>query len=257
MPEAYGAAARSVSWWAMGARLPLLAGLTFLAIAIGLGTYAIADGIRDRGKNDVITVTGSAKRLITSDYIVWDVAVTSQQPTPVKASTELAGWTQRIHDFLLQAGTKPDELSVQPISTDTVSTDTSNGGNGHIVAYKLTRQFEVRSARVQQVAAVVEKSAKLLAAGIPIAAQPAQYVYTQLPSLRPQLLADATRDALARAKVLIGSTGGKLGSLRGVNVGVFQVTPPNSTQVSDYGVYDTSTLQKEVTAVVNVTFALG
>jgi hypothetical protein len=34
------------------------------------------------------------------------------------------------------------------------------------------------------------------------------------------------------------------------------VTAPNSTDVSDYGVYDTSTLRKDVTAVVNVTFAL-
>jgi hypothetical protein len=34
------------------------------------------------------------------------------------------------------------------------------------------------------------------------------------------------------------------------------VTSPNSTEVSDYGVYDTSTLRKDVTAVVNVTFAL-
>jgi uncharacterized protein len=41
-----------------------------------------------------------------------------------------------------------------------------------------------------------------------------------------------------------------------VNVGVFQVTSPNSTQVSDYGEYDTSTLEKDVTAVVNVTFSL-
>jgi hypothetical protein len=42
----------------------------------------------------------------------------------------------------------------------------------------------------------------------------------------------------------------------GFDVGVFQVTAPNSTDVSDYGVYDTSTLRKDVTAVVNVTFAL-
>ena len=41
-----------------------------------------------------------------------------------------------------------------------------------------------------------------------------------------------------------------------MDVGVFQVTTPNSTQVEDYSVFDTSTLEKDVTAVVNVTFAL-
>jgi uncharacterized protein len=81
-------------------------------------------------------------------------------------------------------------------------------------------------------------------------------VYTKLADLRPKLLADATKDALGRAKVLVDATGGKLGGLRDVNVGVFQITAPNSTEVSDYGVYDTSTLRKDVTAVVNVSFAL-
>jgi uncharacterized protein len=39
-------------------------------------------------------------------------------------------------------------------------------------------------------------------------------------------------------------------------VGVFQVTAPNSAEVEDYGVYDTSTRVKDVSAVVNVTFAI-
>ena len=70
------------------------------------------------------------------------------------------------------------------------------------------------------------------------------------------LLAQATKDAQERARVLTDATGAHLGKLRGVDVGVFQVTSPNSTQVSDYGAYDTSTFEKDVTAVVNVTFSL-
>ncbi len=41
-----------------------------------------------------------------------------------------------------------------------------------------------------------------------------------------------------------------------MDVGVFHVTSPNSTEVGDYGVYDISTRTKDVTAVVNVTLAL-
>ena len=70
--------------------------------------------------------------------------------------------------------------------------------------------------------------------------------------------AQAVKSAeLARAKVLVGATGDHLGKLREVDVGVFQVTSPNSTDVSDYGEYDTSTLKKDVTAVVNVNIALS
>jgi len=237
-------------------RFPLLVGSALLAAAIFAGSVSIASGIRDRGRNDVITVTGSAKQRITSDYAIWDVSVTSQNASAAKAAEELAGWTAALRSFLLSHAVHPNELTVQPVSTQTV-TSSSNGYSNQVVGYQLTRTFEVRSNRVQAVADVAESSAQLLAQGIPLSAQPLRYVYTKLASLRPKLLEAATKDAQQRGEVLVGATGGTLGGLRAVNVGVFQVTSPNSTEVSDYGVYDTSTLQKDVTAVVNVTFALG
>jgi len=234
------------------ARLPLFAGLTLIALALGLGSYAIADGIRNRNQNNVITVTGSAKQRIVSDYVIWDVSVTSQQASAAAAAKELAGWTDRTSAFLRQAGALASEITVQPVSTSTVTNQ-----QGAVTAYSLTRNFEVRSSRVQAIAALAEQSSQLLAEGIPLTAQPLQYVYTKLAALRPRLVAAAAKDAQSRARVLIAATGGHLGQLRSVNVGVFQVTSPNSTEVTDYGVYDTSTLQKDVTAVVNVTFALS
>jgi len=74
--------------------------------------------------------------------------------------------------------------------------------------------------------------------------------------LRPQLVAAALRDAKRRAEAVASAGDSTIGGLRTVDVGVFQVTSPNSTEVSDYGEYDTSTLRKDVTAVVNATFAL-
>jgi len=83
----------------------------------------------------------------------------------------------------------------------------------------------------------------------------------------------AVRRSLALAAVGFGAfaVAGFLASLRSpdatpttamivafvAGIGGFQVTSPNSTEVSDYGVYDTSTLGKDVTAVVNVTFSLS
>ncbi len=232
-------------------RLPLLAGLALLAIAFVIGSLAIGHGIRDRNRNDVIIVTGSDKKRIVSDYVVWNLSITSQQASATEAAKELAGWTTKIRSFLDGEGVKAGELTVQPIATNTVSRQ------GRITAFRLTRSFEIRSARVQAVTGVADHSSALLAQGIPLAADSPQYLYTKLPTLRPQLLAEATKDAQNRARVIVKATDSHLGSLRGVDVGVFQVTSPNSTEVEDYGVYDTSTLEKDVTAVVNVTFGVG
>jgi uncharacterized protein len=234
----------------MGERLSILGGLALLAVAFVIGSVAIGHGIRDKNRNDVISVTGSAKKRIQSDYIVWNLAVTSQQPSAPAAARELAGWTGKIRSFLTGAGVKPEEVSVQPISTETVSR------KGRVTSFRLTRSFEIRSPRVGDITNVADRSSQLLGQGIPLQADAPQYVYTKLPTLRPELLAEATRDARDRARVIVDATGSHLGKLRRVSVGVFQITSPNSTEVADYGVYDTSTLDKDVTAVVNVTFAL-
>lgn len=232
-------------------RIPLLAGLALLAIAFVIGAFAIGHGIRDKNRNDVISVTGSAKKRIVSNYVVWTFSVTSQQPSAPEAAKELAGWTSKVRSFLTDEGVEAGEISVQPISTETISR------RGKVQTYVLTRSFEIRSPRVQEVTDVADHSSRLIAQGIPLSADPPQYVYTKLPTLRPQLLAEATKDARNRAKVIVEATGAHLGKLRRVSVGVFQITSPNSTEVEDYGVYDTRTVEKEVTAVVNVTFALG
>src|SRR5712691_294433 len=239
----------------MRERIYLFAGLTLLALADVVGSFSIARDIRDRNRTDVITVTGSAKARIVSDYIVWDATLTGQGRTPAAAAAQLAGWTSRVRSFFRDQGVVADELTVEPISTESPGSVDENGDR--VTQYRLTRSFEVRSSRVGAIAAVAERSSSLLARGVPLAAAPPQYVYTKLPALRPGLLAAATKDAQARARVLVAASGAKLGKLRGVDVGVFQVSSPNSTDVSDYGVYDTTTLRKDVTAVVNVTFALS
>ena len=236
-------------------RLPLAVSLALVAVALLIGALAIGRGIRNRNANNVITVTGSAKQMITSDYAIWDFSVTSQDTSAAAASKALAGWTTKIQAFLEQRGVQAGELTVYPISTNTVTP--SNGNSNQVVGYQLTRNFEVRSARVDAIQGVAQASSSLLTGGIPFSAQPLQYVYTKLDSVRGPLLAAAVRDAEQRAKTLLAATGTKLGKLRGVDVSPFQITPPNSTQVSDYGEYDTSTLKKQVEAVVNVTFGLG
>ena len=44
--------------------------------------------------------------------------------------------------------------------------------------------------------------------------------------------------------------------MRNVSLGVYQITPRNSTDVSNEGISDTSSRDKDVTAVVSVTFAV-
>jgi len=70
------------------------------------------------------------------------------------------------------------------------------------------------------------------------------------------LLALATKDAHDRALSMAEAVGSDIGAVRSAKMGVFQITRPYSTDVSDYGIYDTSWIEKQITAVVRVTFAV-
>jgi len=52
------------------------------------------------------------------------------------------------------------------------------------------------------------------------------------------------------------SAGAEIGAMRNARWCLFQITPRNSTDASDYGIDVTSSLEKDITAVVRVTFAV-
>jgi uncharacterized protein len=142
------------------------------------------------------------------------------------------------------------------VTVAAITTEVITGRRQRVTGYYLSRSLEVRSERIDVVLRAIEDSSRLLNAGVPLSAGQPQFIYTKLADLRPELSADATEDALRRAEAILEITGDELGGVRDVSSSPFQVTAPGSTEVEDYGIYDTSTRQKEVTAVVNVVFGV-
>lgn len=85
---------------------------------------------------------------------------------------------------------------------------------------------------------------------------PARYLYTKLADLKVNMLAEATKDATSRAQQIAGNSGASLGPVREARMGVMQINPIHSNSVSDSGNNDTSSYEKEITAVVSAKFAL-
>ena len=81
-----------------------------------------------------------------------------------------------------------------------------------------------------------------------------EFYVTSLPQLRVSLLADAVKDAKARAEQIASAGGQKVGALKAASSGVVQVLAPNSIEISDYGQYDTQSIEKDVMVTVRATF---
>ncbi|MEW6172261.1 MAG: SIMPL domain-containing protein [Bacillota bacterium] len=204
-----------------------------------------------------ITVTGSAEKVLKSDLIVWNGSFSRRSPSLSEAYTAMKKDLDEVKAFLKAKGVPDEEITVMPINMNTFyAVDKSGMQTSQITGYGLMQSVEVKSKRVDEITAVSRESSELINKGIEFQSSPPQYFYTKLSSLKVGMLADATKNARERAERIASQGGGKLGPLRSSKMGVFQITPVYSTEVSDYGILDTSSLEKKITAVVNTEFAI-
>lgn len=236
----------------------LFAGLAALSLALVLSSWIGANAIRAiKQANDVLVVTGSAKRPIRSDYVILRLSVSSQRPTAQAAYQDLQRQTKRVQAYLKEKQVPDDAITLSAIETYAIPEIEANGRDtGRTLAYRLSQRFEIRSDQVDQYSQLAQQSTELINEDISLVVDPPQYLYTQLSQLRIEMVAEATKDAKARAEAIASSTGDQVGAVRSAETGVFQITARNSTDVSDYGIYDTSSIDKDITAVVSITFSM-
>lgn len=235
-----------------------LYGLATLGLSVALGLFFVSGALRDiRRGNEEVTVTGSAKRAIRSDFAVWKITVSVQSASLVNASQELSRGTDRVRAFLKAEAIADSQITVKPVEAVGVSEMTPDGREtGKIVATRASQSFEVRSRDVDAITRTSQRAATLLNEGVPLQAPAPEYSYTKLGEIRLALLEEATKDARQRAEAIAKSSGAQVGSVRDARMGVFQITPRFSTEISDYGVNDVTSIEKDVTAVIRATFQL-
>jgi hypothetical protein len=230
------------------------------ALAIGLVMSSIIFGwfySKSKKGDEAITVTGSAKKRIKSDLVVWSAGVSSQSAQLSEAYKQLSNSVPQIKQYLVSKGVPEDQMTVSSISTTTLKKQNENGvETSEITGYSLQQRVEVKSNDVDKIAQIAREATELINQGILIESNAPQYYYTQIGDLKIEMLGEAAKDAKERAEKIAASTGNSIGPVRSARMGVLQITPADSTDVSDSGIYDTTTIDKDMTAVVNISFAV-
>jgi hypothetical protein len=204
-----------------------------------------------------INVTGSATKEIKSDYIVWNADFSRREADLKTAYAKIREDLEKVRQYLASKGVSEKELIISQISTVTVYKKNEKGNDTNdIQGYTLSQGIEIRSNDVDKIDRVSRESTELIDQGIEFGSSAPQYFYTKLDELKVEMLSLATANAKQRAQSMARSTGNKIGLMRSARMGVFQITPITSTDVSDWGENDTSSLDKKVMAVVGVSFAI-
>jgi len=231
-------------------------GMVAIAIAVTVGAVVGSSAIRSLRVSDSLTIIGSAKRPIQSDYAVWKSSVSTQQTTLQQAYQEIKRNSDRVRAYLQSQKINDEAIALSAIGIEAIPELINGNPTGKTLAYRLTQRFSVGSKDVNGIAKVAQSSTDLINEGIPYVSEAPEYLYTQLSQLRVDMIAEAAKDAKARADAIASVTGSKVGVVRRAETDAFQITSRFSTEVSSGGVYNTATIDKDITAVVSITFAV-
>ena len=233
--------------------ITIIVSAVIIALALGVGLTKVGTGFATRAGNG-ITVTGSAKTSAVADNAVWTLSVSLSSPTVGEAVKKVDSDVAALSSYLTQGGIAADALTLGAVSTYANEEYVNGNSTGRILSHRASRDVTVRTKDVQLVSKLSQGIGTLLGTGINVNNYGPQYYISNLPELRPELMSEAMKDAKLRAESLTKAVGGSLGSLANVKAGPIQITTPDSTMTADYGAYDTSTINKTVSATVSVTF---
>lgn len=207
--------------------------------------------------NQTINVTGSAKKEITSDLGILKGTISVQRSTAEGAYRELLNQKPVLISYLKGKGFSADKIEFFTINSYPVYEIGPNGyQTGNITSYNYSQRMEIQSTNVNEIKEISLDISSLIEKGVNFNVEMPEYHYTKLAELKIEIQADASKDAMIRAEKIAEATGRELGPMRSARMGVLQITPRLSNMISDYGINDLSSIDKEITAVVNASFEI-
>jgi uncharacterized protein len=237
----------------MLAGLFLAAGLVFSALVGSAAWIKIHN-------SQFVSVKGSAHKNIKSDLAVWRGSFSAEAATLLEAQRTLKDSRAKVDDFLNESRMTNhmfDSVVIEEARARfELQTNGSKTYEDKTVGYKLTQSFEARTPDPDRIAQLNADSTALVEQGVLLTTEKPKYIYTKVAEEKIEMLADATKDARARAERIAAQGGGRLSRLHSADMGVFQITPINNSETTWDGVNDTTSVDKTITAVVTATFTL-
>jgi hypothetical protein len=242
-------------------------GSVSLVLSLVTSTYLVSHAYVVRGEQPdlhgrTLTVTGSAKTHVTSDLALWTVHVAGEGQTIEEAYDKLSSATESVRSFLTAKGFPEGSVELTAIGTQVHSKHVKHKKGDEVteeevfVSYELSRSFDIRTTEVERVAKAAGEVTEILKTGVHMETYAPSFVYTGLDELKVKMIGEATANARERADTIASGSKCRIGSVKEARAGVLQITPPWSTEVSEGGVNDTSTIEKQVTAVVHLTLMI-
>jgi len=208
----------------------IIVGACFL-VGLAVGGYFIGKG-GARFKSDIRTVTvkGLVEKEVKADQAVWVLRFRRAGEDIRNIHEKISADRETALAFLRKQGFKDTEISLQPSRTvDKLANEYGQNQTNERFRYIVTSSLLVATTNVDLVTKALGATEELLKSGVLLDGQAGEgtanprYVVTTFNALRPQLLADATKNARLTAQQFASDSGARVGRIRSANQGSIQI----------------------------------
>ena len=203
--------------------------LTIGLLLMGNFVKSGLDGFANRDR--VVNVKGLAEMEVSANKVTWPLMYKALGNDLPALYNQINNTNKAIVEFLLQKGIAEKEITVNaPEIIDLNAERYTENRTGY--RYNVTAVITVTSMKVDLVRQLISEQGELLKQGIAITGGDyrynVQYDYTDLNSIKPQMIEEATKNARAAAEKFASDSNSKLGKIKHANQGQFTITDRDS-----------------------------
>lgn len=197
-----------------------------LVLGLALGGFLLARGLfAARAADRFVTVKGLSEREIPADLALWPIVFTNTGNDLGALQEKVESDARAIRTYLARFGFTDGETALSaPRVTDNRAH--SYGGQEPRERYQLESTLTPRTGKIDEVRQAIEQSGDLVRAGVTLIRSyeyNTQYLFTRLEQVKPEMIAEATRDARRAADEFAEDSGARLGGIRRAQQGYFSI----------------------------------
>ena len=218
------------------------------SIGVIVGGYLLGDGLlRAKEAERSVTVRGLAERDVTADLATWTISYSAGSPDLATAQAKVRQDTAAIRDFFDDLGFPEDAL--QPTGAN-VSSYTNRG----VTTFTVRQRMALRTRDIDRAQRAVAQQFDLVGRGVLLEeGSGMSYAFTGLNDIKPEMVAEATKDARASAQQFATDSGASVGAIKSATQGYFSIEARDGSS-GGWGQADSPF--KKVRVVTTVNFSL-
>ena len=223
---------------------------TAAIVAVGMiaGGYLLGDGLlRAKNAERAVTVRGLAERNVTADLATWTISYSASSTDLAEAQAKVRRDTQAIEAFFKELGFPASAL--QPTGAN-VSSFTNEG----LTTFTVRQRLALRTEDIARAQKAVARQFDLVGRGVFLEEGSGMaYTFTKLNDIKPEMVAEATKDARAAAEQFAMDSDSDVGKIKDATQGYFEIEARDG-EAGGWGMADSP--YKKVRVVTTVSFTL-